>query len=347
METPRAKFKTYLQATAVEIEKELKKIEKELRKESTNDFGEIDKLKKRFSESWLGGKMLRGTLVKLGYELGYGKQIKAIWKPAAAFEILHTALLVHDDIIDQSTTRRGKLAMHVHPNNHYGISQAICLGDLGISLAGKLIAESDFPSKNKSQALAYFFEIVNQTILGEMMDVASSQRFERTEKQILEIHTMKTANYTLIGPLTLGAILAGAKAELLNKITLFAKPLGIAFQIQDDVMGVFGDEKVVGKSTTSDIEENKSTLLISYALEHANSQQKQLLNSYYGKKSVTKKELEIVKEIFRETGALRYSENKIKNLLKKPKMILPQMKIKEKEKNLLLDFIEMLVAREK
>src|ERR1700722_3607445 len=312
MKSTQTDFTAYLRQTYREIEKELNMFSKEWSNYIQTDFSDLKKLNEKLTKSFYGGKMLRGTLVKLGYELFAKKPSSEIIKPAIAWEILHTALLIHDDIIDQSPLRRGKPAVHIAKNEHYGVSQAICLGDLGITIAVKLLSESNFPIEIKNRATNYFLQIITETILGEMLDVEISQRQKRTEKQIMNIHTMKTANYTIVGPLTLGALLAGARDNELEKIKRFGKPLGIAFQIQDDILGIFGDEKTVGKSTTSDIEENKSTLLITYALKHTNQKQKKFLKQYYGQKNITKKQHEEIKKIFEQTSALAYSQNKIK-----------------------------------
>jgi geranylgeranyl diphosphate synthase, type I len=344
--TSQVKFSTYHQAASREIEKELEKFSQHMNKKVAEDFPELKKLSEKFTKRFLGGKMLRGTLVKLGYELVTKPNMEII-KPAAAFEILHTSLLIHDDIIDQSPTRRGKSALHVHKEKHYGISQAICLGDLGIVQANKLIAQSNFLPDRKNKAVIYFSTVISDTILGEMLDVASAQTLKRTEKQILAIHNMKTAQYTFVGPLTIGAILGGASDDLLQAIKLFGELLGTAFQIHDDIMGVFGDETIIGKSTTSDIEENKSTLLITYALEHGNRQQQKILKTHYGQKKITKTQQEKIKEIFQVTGALIYSQNKIKKLTEQATPFIPHLTKNKISQKLLFDFANYLLAREK
>ena len=347
MKSAQTDITRYLKQTSQEIEKELNKFSKEWNDYIGRDFPDLRQVNLKFTESFFGGKMLRGTLVKLGYELFAEKKANEIIKPAIAWEILHTALLIHDDIIDQSPLRRGKPAMHVARNKHYGISQAICAGDLGITIAVKLINESNFPIEIKKRATNYFLQIISDTILGEMLDVEISQMQQRTEEQIMNIHTMKTANYTIVGPLTLGGLLAGAGDSELEKIKLFGKPLGIAFQIQDDILGIFGDEKTIGKSITSDSEENKSTLLIMYALKHANQKQKKFLKQYYGKKKITDKQHEEIKKIFEQTGALSYSQNKIQTLTQQAKAIIPDI-TKEKSKQYLLNRLaDLLIQRKK
>jgi len=337
----------YVRASARAIEKELQVFSKLWNKQITNAFPDLQTMTQRFTDGFLGGKMLRGTLVCLGYELVQNEQTQAILKPAAAFEILHTSLIIHDDIIDQSPTRRGQPAMHLHQNAQYGISQAICLGDLGISQAVKLLSESDFQTDRKMRAITYFSQIISDTILGEMLDVQSSHTEKPKEEQIFTIHTMKTARYTIVGPMTVGAILGEADEMLLNNITRFGEHLGIAYQIQDDILGIFGDEKKMGKSVTSDIEENKSTLLLTYTLQQGTDKQKEMLKKYYGKKGITKEQHEIIKKIFIASGALAYSQKHMNNLVSKAKAVIPDITKNRNNQELLLQLTEALVNKSK
>jgi geranylgeranyl pyrophosphate synthase len=340
-------FRTYLKQTSSEIEKELLTYLKTWDDYIQKDFADLKKANNKFTQSLLGGKMFRGTLVKLGYELFQSKETHAILMPAIAFEVLHTAFLIHDDIIDQSPMRRGKAALYVSKNKHNGISQAICFGDLGITLSIKLLWESDFPISVKKQAFTYFLHVSSTTILGETLDVQSSQKYTRTESQILKIQLTKTANYTIVAPLTVGAMLAGADETSLQKIKLFGEYLGIAYQIGDDILGVFGEEHEIGKSTTSDITENKSTLLFTYALTHADTKQKDILKRYYGKKRITSKKHELVKKVFQETGSLAYSQEKIVELTRQAKTIIPEITNNKDGRQLLTQFADMLTRRNK
>jgi geranylgeranyl pyrophosphate synthase len=343
-----ANFRQYLHQSASEIEQELIKFSQGWNDAILNGFPEIKKPNKRFTKIFFGGKMLRGTLVMLGFTLVETKPSKAIVQPAAAWEILHSALLVHDDIIDQCPMRRGKPAMHIVPDkSHYGLSQAICLGDLGITLAIKMIADSNFLPERKNLALHSFLSIITDTVLGQMLDVESTHSLKRSATQVYEIQLLKTALYTFVGPLSVGAILGGASSGMLKTIKLFGEKLGVAYQIQDDILGIFGDEKMLGKSTASDIEENKSTLLITYSLAHATQKQHMYLTKYYGKKGLTFKQQEKIKKIMRDTGAVAYSQNKIETLTNEAKAFIPQL-AKEKTKQILLtELADALITRQK
>lgn len=300
-----------------------------------------------FAKCCNGGKGLRGTLVRLGFELAGGKDTAEIIKPAAAVEILNTALLAHDDIIDLSPTRRGKPTLYrALGGDHYGISQAICLGDLGFFLAEKLVQDSGFADTLKNKAISSFIQTMIDTAMGEMLDVELPHLADRgSEGDVLTIFHLKTARYTIVGPLHLGAILGGADEALLSQLVQLGESLGIAFQIQDDILGVFGDEGILGKSVTSDIEEGKQTLLISYALEHADKMQNEVLKKYYGQGKVDDGALRKIREVFIQTGALEYSQKKANLLVVEAKRIINNIEAHPQKRQLLYEMSDYIINR--
>lgn len=341
-------FQSFLRTTAQEINEETEKFFTDWMLEVGKVSPKLLPLNQAFIDSCDGGKRLRGALVKLGYELAHGSTDPEILKPASAFEIFQTAILIHDDIIDQSPTRRCKPTLYkALGGDHYGISQSISLGDIGFFLAEKLITGSDFPDDRKNKALAFFIKMMLDTALGEVLDVELPHQKSITEEDILTVFRLKTARYTIVGPLCLGAILGGADEELLFRLGEFGESLGIAFQIQDDILGVFGDEKVIGKSVASDIEEGKSTLLYLYALKHGDSQQREVLEKYYGRGKIGEKEHEQIKEVFKSTGALDSSCSLGLKYVVQAKKIIREMAIKPEPKKLLLELADFLVNREK
>lgn len=226
-------FKRFSSEAVERIDKELKRLLKEWRKEVGKTAVSLLPLVDKFIKACQGGKRIRGTLVKLGYELGKsedGRQkSEDIIKVAAAYEIFHASILVHDDIIDQSPIRRGKPSLYqALGGDHYGISQAICLGDAGFFLATKVIAESNFPEKEKNEALKLFSQTMVETAIGQMLDLSKGDP--------VTIMRLKTAKYTVAGPLQIGTILAGGKQNLLDQLDKFGTYLGIAFQIKDDIL---------------------------------------------------------------------------------------------------------------
>lgn len=302
-----------------------------------------------FVERNFGGKMLRGCLVKLGYQIASGKYTAEILKASAAIEIFQTSILAHDDIIDLSPTRRGKPTIYkALGGDHYAISQTICLGDLGFFIANRLISDSKFDSDKKVKAVSQFSDMVIQTALGEMLDVELPRIPKKmTEDAVLEIHRLKTAYYTFIYPLSIGAVLGGARKNLLKEFEIFGLNLGLAFQIQDDILGVFGDEKKLGKSVTSDIMEGKNTLLITEARKHATPKHLKILDDFYGKGEITNREHEMIKDVFVETGSLDYSKRQISEYVEKAKLSIPKITKNRKYQDLLISLADFLVTREK
>ncbi len=228
------------------------------------------------------------------------------------------------------------------------LSQTICLGDIGMFLGTQSIAESNFPVERINKATALFSKMVVQTALGEMLDVEFSEKPERrNEKDVLTIHLLKTARYTCVYPMHLGAILGGADQKLLDIMAKFGEDLGIAFQIQDDILGVFGNEKELGKSVTSDIEEGKNTLLITEAQRKATPDQQAVLDKYYGNGEVSEEGLKAVREIFEQTGSLEYSRTKALEYINRAKLIIPEITDDKNYQQILSELSEFLVNRSK
>lgn len=304
----------------------------------------IKKLYTTFEQSAKGGKHIRGVLVKLGYRLVTHNKLPSLLPIAAAYEILHASLLIHDDIVDQSVLRRNKPSVW----KQVGVYQAMLLGDVGFFLTTKIITESTLSTERKTKAISLLSRVVLDTIAGEMMDIAFAlKKIQRKEADILTIHQLKTAQYSIAGPLMLGALLGGASEKMLDELKEFGIYLGIAFQIQDDILGTFGNEKELGKSITSDIEENKNTLLITYALSHGAIQQKKFLHTHYGKGAITQKVANHIQTILRDTGALAYSEEKAKVYVQKATRMIPEITKDKDLQKLLATFAEFVIERRK
>lgn len=290
------------------------------------DMPYVGRSVQEFTRMNRAGKFLRGALVNIGYSLLAGADAAPSDELALAFELFQTAILVHDDIIDHAKLRRGQPTIHEAYTAHWaerGIpasplsedtarSLALCTGDIGMYLAGLKITEAYADSPQLGAIMAYFHKVVLKTLCGEVIDVAlpfsEQNRLNDTadiRASIMEIYRLKTAWYTLIGPLCLGAMLAGAEAAQITALEQFAEQLGIAFQIKDDILGVFGDAET-GKDVGSDVSEYKQTLL--YAYVRQNGSQFDSLQQYYGRTMRSEADLQTVQEIFRSTGALEFAE---------------------------------------
>lgn len=310
-------------------------------KETGKELPKISDMTKLFVQANQGGGRLRGVLIILGYQTALrllrpgsgqvrsgqtgGKNIKEAAKAALAIELFQTAILAQDDFMDKSKLRRGIPALYRaiaawHKKNrmtgdslHFGASQAISLADMGFFLASNIILETKFSPENKLNALRAFNNLIVDTALGQILDVTlPALKGPKKEEDVLAVEHYKTAQYTAVGPLSIGANLAGASPKLINSLARFGENLGIAFQIQDDIKGVFGKSEETGKSAKEDIAEGKITLLYIKAQQNAKSKQKEILKKLYGKANLSEEEAEKVRQVFRKTGALDYAITKSK-----------------------------------
>lgn len=262
-------------------------IDKVLDKEISNALnGDIKKSFEELKRLSKGGKRIRGMLIKIGQLLN-GLDDDSYLSLATAFEIFQTAVLIHDDIIDEADERRGLPTITKLNEGHNGVSKAICIGDLGFFLSYKLINESDFDDNIKTKILDYYTKTLYNTVIGEIIDVELPLKdfdyhLNMDEKEIYDIYINKTSWYTFIGPLLLGAISANMEEEKLNKLIDIGLNLGIAFQIKDDLLGLYSTNNEMGK-TLNDIKENKQTIIYKYAIDRASKEEKEVINSLYGK----------------------------------------------------------------
>ena len=307
-----------------------------------------------------GGKLVRGFLISLGYKISENNNIEYSYPLALAYEIFQTSILVHDDIIDEDNLRREKETIHYSnykKNKEYndclakkiGDSIAICMGDYGCYLANKQIINNYKDDKNFAKILDYYNDIVLKTIEGELIDVELSfdGRYKLKDvnlyDNIISIYKLKTAYYTIIGPLMLGLMLGKVEDNKLKEIEEFGEKIGIAFQLQDDILGIYND---MGKVVGSDIKEYKQTLLFSYTID--NSDYKDELLKYYGKENLTNDEIEKVRKIFKDSGAFDYANDMMNKLYDEALNLLNNINwISLEDKNILNGFIEYLRKRNK
>ncbi len=305
-----------------------------------------------------GGKRLRPILFILGY-LGTGKEIyDGVVEASISIELVHDYLLIHDDFMDEDTLRRGQDTVWYSlykwlkgfgvSDVHAAHSLAICAGDLAETYGTEAIMEAHIPPDKKLALVDLLHRIIEQTGYGQILDVSLEMLplSEVREEDVLKVHEYKTSRYTVEGPLHLGATLADGKA-LLDVYTRYAIPAGIAFQLRDDIIGVFGDEKVTGKPAGSDIREGKRTLLIIKAYENGTEAQRRRIEEVLGKKDLTEDELEEIREIIRETGSLDYSQGLMERLVREAKEVLERSDIAEPTRTILLQLADYMVYREK
>ncbi len=299
-----------------------------------------------FVEQSVGGKRIRAFLVKLGYELEGKVADESLIPATISYELFQTGVLAHDDIIDKSETRRHKPSMYMQLGGfHSGVSKAICLGDFGLITASDIISATDFDANLKLRASQHQNSVFIKTIAGEIKDFELSETKDFKEADIIDMYTLKTAWYSLTGPLLLGAILSDASQKTLENLEQFGVNAGIAFQIIDDVLGIYGDESMIGKSVKSDICEGKKTILLSHFLSEATDEDRQMLFNIYGMPYCSDEQLETVRWLFETYGTLEYAKEQSLNYTNNARDYLSKLEITEQSKQMLSELLEYLTSR--
>ena len=327
------------------IDKRLNEVfDKEICKYKNNSFI-VDSLKelKRLSQN---GKRVRGFLIKLG-QLLKGVDDDSYLDLAVAIEIFQTAVLIHDDIIDNADMRRGMETITYKYPDHLGISKAICIGDLGFFLAYRLINETNLNATTKIEVLKIFTDTIYNTVLGEITDVElpyKTKDYHKTIKEdiIYDIYVNKTAWYTIIGPLLMGGATIDITEKEKNQLIEIGTNLGIAFQIKDDLLGIFSDQTTLGK-TINDIKEGKQTIIYKYAIDKASEFDLRFINKYYGNTLIDEINTKKVINIFIKLGAKENAENLLKECINKSINLLKQSSFVYQEK--LIEFTNYLLER--
>lgn len=296
-------------------------------------------------------KRLRGSFIYYGYQLLGGKDKASALDAAKSIELIHTALLMHDDFMDQDDTRRGKPTTHEHfskqhKNNswrfsseHYGHSMAVDVGDIALLAGYEILGRSRFPEKLKLNAINRMLRGVVNTGFGQAYDVTLEAHGKASEKDIVDLHYAKTSIYTYENPLHTGAVLAHASEADLDIISKYAIPGGVAFQLQDDILGLYGDPEKTGKPAHSDLRQGKMTLLIIEALKRADSKQHKRLLEIWGNRELTEAEAQEARKIVQDTGSLDYSIKTSVRWAKKAQKAIPEMISKKWDKEA-IDYLD-------
>ncbi|MFJ7269130.1 polyprenyl synthetase family protein [Streptomyces sp. NPDC099050] len=235
-----------------------------------------------------GGKRIRPELCVVGwYAAAGGRDTEPVLAVAASLEMFHAFALVHDDVMDRSTTRRGQPSAHEalaarHPSHpdaaRLGASAAILLGDLALVWSDEMLHTAGLSQDRFGAAAAVVHTMRTELMYGQYLDLFATGQPGTDIDAALRIARLKSAKYTVERPLHLGAALAGADAELFSALSAFALPLGEAFQLRDDLLGVFGDPAVTGKPA-DDLREGKHTALVALALHRATGSDRELLEN--------------------------------------------------------------------
>lgn len=255
-------------------------------------------------------KRVRASFVYYGYFLGGGTPDSEVWKVMEGVEMVQTALLMHDDFMDRDRLRRGFPTTQEYfseGDSHYGNSMAVCVGDVVLCLGYERVLSCNLDKKRVLQIGRVLMREIGLTALGQIYDISLPKLGELTEEKVLAIHKTKTALYTFQNPLMMGAMLAGLDKKVIDGLKEYAIRGGVAFQIQDDVLGMFGEVEKTGKSIDSDLLQGKSTLLAAKVLEMGNERQKTAFLKAWGNEKATKEQISEAKKSVIESGSLEYS----------------------------------------
>jgi geranylgeranyl diphosphate synthase type I len=276
-----------------------------------------------------GGKRLRPAFAYWGWRgtveavTGPAEDDSAVLRAVAALEFVHASALVHDDVMDGALTRRGRPATHVgfagrHADESltgdgetFGVGAAILVGDLALVWSDELLRRSGISAAALARARSVWDTMRTEVTAGQYLDLLRAAGGLPGAQGALTVARYKSAGYTVQRPLQLGAALAGAGPRAAEVYTAIGLPLGEAFQLRDDVLGVFGDPEVMGKSADDDLREGKRTLLVALAEEETDDDGRRLLDMCLGNPDCDAEELDALRRLIETTGARARVEQRI------------------------------------
>lgn len=295
------------------------------------------------------------------------ESLKSIVGICAALEMFHAAALVHDDLIDQSDTRRGNPAVHrqfenLHSSSHwagtkerFGAASAILVGDLLLNWSSEIFGNAVLhaPSEDVQQECRSEFSKMRVEIMaGQYLDVleenaAPTRAPEEAVIRANRVMLYKTAKYSIEAPLLIGAAFAGASVDTRRSIGSFAIPLGLAFQLRDDVLGVFGDPKITGKPAGDDLREGKRTVLIGLTRETLAGSIRKIFDEMLSARELTTDQISFLQQTIVGAGALKKTEKMIEELGNESLAMLAEIEIEPTAKQALEQLAIQVMNRDK
>ncbi len=310
----------------------------------------------RLETSAISGKMIRGSLLLFAHEMFGGKYLQAALQSAAALEIMQTALLIHDDIMDQDEMRRGQISVHtqyklwaqeknIASSERFGENIGICMGDIAFFLSFELLGNLAVPEEIKTQVLSTYSQELSRVGFGQIRDVYHSMATdEPTAQDILKVYESKTARYTFVLPLVLGAYLAEQSPQVINELTQLGIHIGLLFQLVDDRLSIFGTEKETGKPAGTDISRNNKTLYRYYLLRKSTPVLKKKLQNIFGK-PVTMQDIDDVKNLIPELKIDQIIDSKLAELEEKSITLIQKLTISAENKDALVSLVNFCKTR--
>lgn len=296
-----------------------------------------------------GGKRLRAAFCLWGVsaaagaslDIGPAGPLPGAVEAAAALEMFHLAALVHDDVMDRSETRRGLPATHhAHAQRHrssgylgdartYGDGVAVLVGDLCLTWSDDLLARAltQVDGRRRADARGVWEQMRAQVLAGQYLDLLHQAQHDSRPEAVARVLRYKSAKYTVEHPLLLGAALAGATDDVRAGLSAFGLRVGEAFQLRDDVLGLFGAPRSTGKAVHDDVREGKRTMLVTHAEAVADDVQRQTLRRHLGDPDVDVAGLHAVQDVVRATGALDHVERQVARLVEEAATVLDGLRL--------------------
>lgn len=295
-----------------------------------------------------GGKRVRAALVGVGFEGCGGGGFREVMPALVAVELLQSYLLIHDDWMDQDAERRGGPSAHVALRDHFrsvteADAVAILTGDLARAFAAQALHETEMAGDRVAAAACALARIEEEVVLGQLSEIPT--RREGTVPPIERVYELKTASYTVVGPLVIGATLAGAGASTVAALERFGRPLGTAFQLRDDLLDVFGDPGLTGKPRWSDIRQGKRTALVEMAEEEEKG--RLLVDRLVGRRDATDDSVRELARYLEDEGARGRVELRIAELLDEAETALSNVEISDNAREILHGAVAALGDRDR
>jgi len=307
------------------------------------------------------GKRLRPLFAYFGFAGAGGAHNQEVIRACASLELLQACALIHDDLMDGSDTRRGKPAIHKHfeklhsqesavgSSVGFGQAAAILLGDLALVYSDLALHQSGINGEVLPHVLSVHDEMRVELMAGQFLDVYEQTRSSHTVERALTIARYKSGKYTIERPLHFGAALATTDKEVFAEVTShyssYGLPLGEAFQLRDDLLGVFGDPELTGKPAGDDLREGKRTVLVAMAQESMSSTDIKEFESLFGKEYLNSDGIEKLRSIITDTGAPVHVENLITELTNKAVDALDTQSITSHARQVLRDLAIIATKR--
>ncbi len=304
-----------------------------------------------------GGKRIRAGFCYWGWRGAGGADIDEAVRAAAALELVHACALIHDDVMDGSDTRRGEPSVHRqfarrHADNAwrgdpdgFGRAAAILLGNLCLIWADEMLGTSGLPAESLLRAMPVYDTMRTEVMAGQYLDVLEQASGGQSVEAAMRVARYKSAKYTVERPLHLGAVLAGASGDLIDAYTAYGVPLGEAFQLRDDVLGVFGDPDQTGKPAGDDLREGKRTVLVAATLERATLAQRELVDRYLGDPQLDGAGVEALRDVITATGALATVESLIAELTEGAVAAVESAPVTDRARSVLMDLAVAATTR--